>query len=350
MAISLQAAVLVLALASGSLTAQLAVQGSNADRAYQASVVSLSQRKYAEAEAGFRQLIEVDPQNTRGAIALAQVLLAQRKSDDAIRVLQEQITKNPTRPELYLALGDAAARVGQYDLALSEYQEVLKHVDMRTGAELHLNGPGNNPDPLVQSINVLEGTGNGARGLEGVYGRIAESAWAKGDLKAAVAAEKTITELNPNGAAFLGLGSLLEAAGQKQDALAAYQTAVKLSPENGAALNNLAFIMAETEGNLDEALQYAIRGEKLLPKFPQPPDTVGWILLKQGHSDAAMSKFSEAVRLDGANASYREHLANALAQRKYTGRDFIALETALKDKPTPENQKRVRELLNRIEK
>jgi cytochrome c-type biogenesis protein CcmH/NrfG len=77
---------------------------------------------------------------------------------------------------------------------------------------------------------------------------------------------------------------------------------------------------------------------------------VGWVLLKQGHYDAAMGKFIEAIRLDGANTSFREHLANALAQQKYTGRDFVALEAALKDKPTPENQARVRELLDRIGK
>jgi len=350
MQISLQAAVLVLSLAAGSLTAQLAVQASDADRTFQASFVGLSQRKFAEAEAGFRKVMELEPQNSRGIIGLAQALLAERKSDDAIRVLQEEITKNPARPELYLALGDAAARFGQYDLALSEYQDLLKHLDMRSGAELYLNGPGNNPDPLVQSLTVLAGARNGARGLEGIYGRIAETAYRKGDLKAAIAAEKTVTEINPSGTAFLGLGSLLEASGQKPDALTAYRAAVKLSPENGAALNNLAFLIAETGGNLDEALQYALHGEKLLPKFPQPPDTVGWILFKQGHYDAAMGKFCEAVRLDAVNASYREHLGNALAQQKYTGRDFIALETALKEKPTPENQTQVRDLLTRIGK
>jgi tetratricopeptide (TPR) repeat protein len=350
MPISLQAAVLVLALASGSLRAQLAVQVGSADSAYQAAVVSLSQRKFAEAEAGFRKVTELEPQNSRGTIGLAQSLLAERKSDDAVRVLQEELTKNPSRPELYLALGDAAARGGQYDLALNEYQDLLKHLDMRSAADLYLNGPGDNPDPLVQSMNVLAGKRNGPRGLEAVYLRIAETAWHKGDLKAAIAAERTLAEMNPTSSTYLTLGALLEQAGQKQDAEAAYRAAIRISPDNGPALNNLAYMIAETGGNLDEALQYATRGEKLLPKLSQPLDTVGWVLLKQGNFDAAIGKFSEALGLDGANVSYREHLAKALTQKKNGGPDLEALQSALKSEPTPQNQARVRELLGRIGK
>ena len=58
-----------------------------------------------------------------------------------------------------------------------------------------------------------------------------------------------------------------------------YEMSIKTDPNNPLALNNLAYLMTQTNGDLDQALTYATRAKQRLPDHAEVNDTLGWIYI-----------------------------------------------------------------------
>lgn len=115
--------------------------------------------------------------------------------------------------------------------------------------------------------------------------------------------------INPKSVAgYIVLGSLWDV--QKNQAKAApyYREALKIDPQAPVAANNLAWILAETGGNLDEALKLAQIAREKMPDSSSVADTLGWVLYKRGAYRSAIDLFRECVRLEPKNPVYHYHL------------------------------------------
>jgi tetratricopeptide (TPR) repeat protein len=124
------------------------------------------------------------------------------------------------------------------------------------------------------------------------------------------------------------------AADRKPEAREAYEQAIKLDPQNGFALNNLAFLIAEGgSGDLDQALTYAQRAKQVLPNLSEVSDTLGWIYLKKNMSDNAMDIFQALVNKKPGNSTYRFHLGMAYAQKGDKPKALKELQQALHSSP-----------------
>ena len=119
--------------------------------------------------------------------------------------------------------------------------------------------------------------------------------------------------------------------------------------KNGVAMNNLAFLLAQSGGSLDEALTLAQRARQLMPDLTEVSDTLGWIYLKKNLSDNAIAAFDEIVRKQPERSTYRYHLGMALAQKGDRVTAAAQLKEALKLNPSAEEAAKIRELLARIE-
>ncbi len=75
-------------------------------------------------------------------------------------------------------------------------------------------------------------------------------------------------------------------------------------PDNPVALNNMAYALAETGGDLDAALNMAQRAKQRLPHRLDVLDTLGWIYMKKNLSDSAIQLFREIVRQDPNRSTY----------------------------------------------
>src|SRR5258708_25601354 len=104
-------------------------------------------------------------------------------------------------------------------------------------------------------------------------------------------------------------------AGSMDEARTLYQSVAKTHPENAPALNNVAFFLADTGGDLDEALRLAKNALAKVPGQPSFSDTVGYIYLKKGMLDSAIQSFSTLAHRYPASASFRYHLRMALLQK-----------------------------------
>ena len=251
------------------------------DVLFQLGVVNLAENKYKEAEDAFRRAYQLNPANSRGLMGIVETNMAQNKTDEALKILQTESDKAPNRMDLLLAMGNTAVRAGKFDFAIQTFNKVLGQMQ---------KGP-------------KQGD---------LYLRIGETYRRKGDANSAIQALQKARETLPDNIMVLStLALVLDGAGRKPEAKQVYDATIKLDPNNAVALNNLAFLLAETGGDLDDALTKAQRAKQLLPNLYEISDTLGWIYLKKNLADQAIDIFKELVVKEPIDSTYHFHLGMA---------------------------------------
>ena len=257
--------------------------------------------------------------NSRGLMGMVEVYMAQNKYEMALQTLQNEIQKSPNHTDYHIALGNTAVRVGKYDLAISEFQNV---------------------------INTLE---KDSKAIGELYLRIGETCRRKGDYNAAIQALQKARAVMPDNTVVLAtLALTLDTAGRKQEARLAYEQCLRIDPRNGVALNNLAYLLAENNGDLEMALTYAQRSKQLLPQLNEIADTLGWIYLKKGLTDSAIEQFRDIVTKQPGHSTYRYHLGMAYAQKGDRLKAIQELNGALKNSPPKDEADKIKQLLGKL--
>lgn len=317
--LQLAGAALLLVLGSGLQAQDPPPASTAADFLFQTGVSALSAGKYHEAEINFRRLIELEPASSRGILGLAQVYLAQKKQDEALRLLQAESEKAPRNVELHFAIGNLALQSAKFDLAIAEFHHVLDASDRNSNAAAQL------------------------------YFLLGEAHRRKGDIDASVALYQQAQKLLPGNLPITNaLAFVLDATGKRQAAEAEYRKIIEADPKNALAMNNLAFLLADDGTDLDLALAYALRARQLAPNEYKIADTLGWVYLKMKSTDEAIAMFRDAVEKDPASVVYRYHLAMALGQKGERAEAAKELQTALKNNPSKAEEQMIRELLQQI--
>ena len=219
-----------------------------------------------------------------------------------------------------LELGNAAARAGKFDLAIASFQKVLENLepDSPGAGDLHL--------------------------------RIGETYRRKGDAEAAIASLTRASELLPDQPVVLGtLALVLDGCGKKEEAVRVYRATLRLDPDNAIAMNNLAFLLAERDEDLDQALELARRAGELMPEDADMVDTAGWIQWKRRQTDAAIALFADALGRMPANEGYRQHLLMALEAKSGRSAAMDELKSLLLvSELSPARMEKVLELLRAV--
>jgi tetratricopeptide (TPR) repeat protein len=283
-------------------------------------MLAVKENNLNEAESVFRKAYAANPKDTRNLVGLVETLAGGGHFDQAIQFLQAEMAKNPSRIDLQMSLGNVAARAKNYDLAIGQFQTVLNELDKNSKA----------------------------RG--DVYFRMGIALRQKGDLNGSIQYLYKAREALPvNSTVGVELALALAATGRKQEAKDAYEQAIKLNPQDGVALNNLAFLIAESSsGDLDQALTYAQRAKQALPNLSEVSDTLGWIYLKKNMSDNAMDIFQGLVNQKPDNPIYRFHLGMALAQKGDKPQALRELQRALRSNPPKDEETKIKDLISKL--
>jgi Flp pilus assembly protein TadD len=204
-------------------------------------------------------------------------------------------------------------------------------------------------DLAISQYQAVLGMGEQTPGSRGdLYLRLGDTYRLKGDLANAVAALERARKLAPENPSVLAtLALALETAGRKSDARQAYEAALKVEPNNGIALNNLAFLIADNGGDLEQALSLAQRAKRLFPNSPEVSDTLGMIYLRKNLSDNAIDIFRDLVNKD-PRPTFRLHLGMAFSQKGDKPHALQELEQALKGNPTREEKEKIEQLMSRL--
>ncbi|HPQ15835.1 MAG TPA: tetratricopeptide repeat protein, partial [Bryobacteraceae bacterium] len=297
------------------LEATLKMAPESREALIQLGMLNLADRRYSEAEKIFTKLYEADRDDLRGLMGLSETYAGQGNYDRAMQLLEKELARRPGTAQIQLALGNLAYRAKRYDQAVRNYQEILK-----------------------QQPN--DG---------GVYLRLGETYRVMGDTKSAMDAFRRAKELLPSDAQpALQLALLLDSAGQYEDARSVYEQVLRIQPDNPVALNNLAYLIAEAGGDLDQALAMAERARQRLPTDLNVADTLGWIYIKKGLNDNAIAIFRDLVTRKPDVSTFRYHLGMALYTKGDKAQARKELQAALQLKPSPAEAAKIKELMDKL--
>lgn len=90
-----------------------------------------------------------------------------------------------------------------------------------------------------------------------------------------------------------------------------YRRALKIKPDHPTAQNNLAILIADRHGDLEEALQYAQGVVETNPKMATFHDTLAHVYSARGEYDKAVESLNKALELEPESIEWRVNLAEA---------------------------------------
>jgi len=109
---------------------------------------------------------------------------------------------------------------------------------------------------------------------------------------------KVTVKSNPDCSEAMGvLAILLQIKGRPAESAPLYRRLLELEPDNVIAINNLAWIMSEVQGEHQKALELAQKGMKMAPNYYDLIDTRGVIYYRLGRFDKAVADFTECIKL-----------------------------------------------------
>jgi tetratricopeptide (TPR) repeat protein len=109
---------------------------------------------------------------------------------------------------------------------------------------------------------------------------------------------------------------------------------LKINPKTPVAANNMAWILAESGGDLNEALKLAQTAAEGIPDAPAIQDTLGWIYYKRGAYKSAIASLNDCVRKDPGNATAQYHLGMAYMKNGENAKAKASLSEALRINPS----------------
>jgi len=286
---------------------------------YQVGRTALAESKPKEAETAFQRAYELNPTNAQSLLGVVESEIQQGQPEKAMATLQNEAKKAPNRIDIAFLLGTTAKREGKFQDAEGYFTRVLNGLDKKskTRADLYL--------------------------------QIGDCYRLAGDRDTAIANFQKAREILPENEIVLSdIGKVMDIAGRRKEAREAYEACLRVNPNNAEILNNLAYLMAETNADLDQALGYAQKARGLNPGLGEISDTYGWILLKKGLTEQALPVFQDLVSRVPTNASFRYHLAKAYAQKGENVKASGELREALKHSPPREEQQEIQDMLAKL--
>jgi|GEM_PF-3028052 tetratricopeptide (TPR) repeat protein len=168
--------------------------------------------------------------------------------------------------------------------------------------------------------------------------------------------EKAIDFLNraikiePNNPSFyIDLGMLYEASNKKYKAIEAYKSAVEIDNESFHALNNIAWLIADTKGDIQLAKKYAEQAVNLAPQNGAITDTYGWILYQSGEYESARNYLETAFKALPNNAYVAYHLGKTYLALNDRENAYIVLKKALELSSDFTHAEETKDLLKNLE-
>lgn len=274
--------------------------------------LDLREKKYAAAETDYRKALQLASRNVTAVQGLVEVYLAKRQPEKALTLLQQ----HEDGAEVRALLAATAVRAGKLDLAAETYRQITNEQPKAV-------------DPRLQ---------------------LAQVSIMKGDTEGALAVLREAAQIDPKDPRPTALqAALLGVTNRKDEAVQASRRALAIRPGDPAVMNNLAYVLAESGDNLDEALSLAQQAVSRSPSQPDYLDTLGLVYLKQRKYDASVHMFGRLANQHAQVPAFTYHLALALYESGDKSGAKTQLQRALERRPSPELQKLIRDLRARIQ-
>ena len=339
----------------------LSVEPTNEQALVMLGTVRVRQQRYAEAEALFRRVLQFNPKSIIASRDLAASLVAQDRTDEAIRQYKDTIQLVPQDSALKIEVAGLDLARGNFADALAALDTItpdrfppgaiplkaasLLGMDRRSDAEgllpLVKGSPGaalelaqvfveaNDPDAALKSLSFINPA---AKSVARVYYLRGRALREKGDLAAAITSLRKALTADPKSVeALVAISEIFAAENKHADSLEMLEKARVLAPDSAEVLRHL-IVEAMHAGQNEKALSAA---QDLQRKSSELSDRylVASVMLQQKHYLPASHILEEyiAQRPDDAKAYLGLGIAYLNLLRYSDARQ--ALEHSLRLKP-----------------
>jgi tetratricopeptide (TPR) repeat protein len=195
----------------------------------------------------------------------------------------------------------------------------------------HLDQDGQDSPPILienstaanRAVNIPEFVNIPPDGLVSIdapaldFYRISEVAWnltEDGEYEKAVAEWEKALRMNPEDAeVHNNLGVALAGTGKYEEAITHYQTALAARPDSADVQNNIGRALA-AQGKIEDAIEHYQKALATAPNSAEIHNNLGFALLQKGSVDEAIAQLEKAVALEPKFSEAQYNLGVALAQ------------------------------------
>ena len=349
--------------ASSSLLKTLSLQPDHVEALLTLSNLEIGQGDFGSAEARLLKVVEIAPDNHQASILLARGYALEKNFSEAIELylsLAEKIPNDPALPYqaalLQIELGDTLIARKSLETSLERnpaYIPALERVLLLEASEKKFDIASDRLAPLIEKepdsaiLQFLSGklalAQNDSQAgifrlkraltldptLRPASYALAQTYLATGDLAAAQATLNGVIAANPDDVeAIFSLGNLHEQSSDYTNAMEQYNAVLKIDSNHYKALNNLAYLLSNKSGDIEDAFLIALRARELAPNDPAVADTLGWIAYRKGDFSFARDLLEESSK-KLADPSVAYHLGKAYEALEMNTEARNAFEKAL---------------------
>jgi len=236
----------------------------------------ISAKDPASARATLKDAIALDEKYLPAKIALVELESAEQKFDEALTLADELKKDQPESHYGDLLTGDVLMRQKKFADAATAYEKAIEKSDTATLA--------------IRRFNAKRQAGNADDALKELQG------W--------------VDKKDDRGARHV-LASAYLSANRNDAAIRESEKLLAKEENNPVLLNNLAWLYQQK--NDKRAMEYGERAYKAAPKSAAVIDTLGWILVEQGHDvKRGAELLAEAHRIAPKQGDIHYHLAYAM--------------------------------------
>ena len=264
----------------------------------QQGAIQVADRNFPAAQASIEEALTKIPNDPRALAALAELYKAQKRTGELTNRLKHYADQNKS-PEIKAFVGNWLRATGDRDGAMAFFQ-AAKAAD----PNFH------EADVAIAVIEMESGRPEGARSI----------------LNNLIAIRDRDVSLRVRSAV------LESASGNTTQAIAQYRQILTIDQNNVYALNNLAYLLANSN-QPDEALAFAQRAKELKPSVPQVEDTLGWVLVQKAIYSEAVRHLQSAANQQPGDPVISYHLGIAYWRSGDRARGAQMLAAALKAAP-----------------
>lgn len=288
-------------------------------------LANLELGKAVEARSDLQTVQNFSPNSSAAMVNLAKVAVVEKNLPEAANLYERALTADAKNFDALNGLVNIFIRQKQFDAATNRVNKVIEAAAptdflpalhyLKANVYTAQNNKEAAEAELKQAIEIDET-------YLPAYSSYAAMLVARNETGAAIEQYQKIVTKKPSGAIHTLIGMLEDARNNTAEAEKNYRRALEIVPGSPIAANNLAWLIANNQGNLDEALtlsQAVVKKNQTIASFY---DTLGLIYYKKELYSPAIEQFKKAVALDetdaakhgnSANSAYRLRLGMALA-------------------------------------
>lgn len=312
--------------------------------------IALLSNRPDEAKTHFTALMKLAPENPEPHYLLGKIFLRERNYAAAAEKFDSALTWSPNRLDIFSSMISALLNSGQIEPALKRVDDMLEASTKnptRQAVIYNLKG-----QLQLSAGNCREAETSFKKSLILApdylppYYALAHIYLREGRMENAITQYQFALEQGQRREIpYMMLGIIYSLQEKWDHAEQHYRKALDANPNFTPAANNLAYLLAEQEKHLADALRFAKLAHDLAPEDFRILDTLGWVYVKNGMYDQAIRTLTESLGHAPDNPTILYHLGIAYYKSGAVAQAEAKLKQALNIDDTFDGALHAREIL-----